>query len=151
MGDDFDFEANTQKFNKEQLFAQMTSGTVGGTAPAVAQAYDKDDFFDSISCEATDRAADGRSRNRYSEMRRQDNETFGGMRVDMRNRPDRVPQRSNNNNRGGQYGQGQGQGQARGGQRGGRGGQYGQGQGQARGGQRGGRGGQGGQRAVAAS
>lgn len=49
--EDFDFNANLQKFDKEKLLSGAEAA-----APKL-EVYEKDDFFDSMSCEALERLA----------------------------------------------------------------------------------------------
>ena len=99
--EDFDFSASTAKFEKISVEpqAQAESG------PA---AYDKDDFFDSLSNEETTKM--GNQRPNYSQMKRVDAETFGGAAAGAQG-----GQRGYGGNQRGGYGGG-------GGRRGGRGG-----------------------------
>eukprot|EP00976_Prorocentrum_cordatum_P002926 56731-Prorocentrum_minimum.AAC.5 len=62
--EDFDFAANMEKFNKEQLFNDYKGGDPGAlpaeavpmaAVAQVAAVYEKDDFFDMMSCEALER------------------------------------------------------------------------------------------------
>ena len=123
--EDFNFEAGFQKFSKEELF--------GKQMPSVApvQTYVKDDFFDSMSCEALERQEQQKQqsggRARFAEMRKLDMDTFGA---------------AGGQRRQGQGGGGRGDG-GRGGGRGGRGDTRGFQQTGGRGGGRGGRGGRG--------
>ncbi|MEW5301648.1 MAG: hypothetical protein WDW36_004495 [Sanguina aurantia] len=76
--EDFDFEQQNARFNKREV----VKDTEGG-----AGEYQKDDFFDQLSCEALEKqrmreaaatgADDGRSR--FVDQRRLDIETFGGL------------------------------------------------------------------------
>ncbi len=68
--EDFDFTASTAKFEKISVEPQAQTESV----PA---AYDKDDFFDSLSNEETTKM--GNQRPNYSQMKRVDAETFGGV------------------------------------------------------------------------
>jgi protein LSM14 len=80
--EDFDFEGAFMKFRKDELFNR---DEIKMAMPAQAAAtYVKDDFFDSMSCEALEKAAlmeqqqqQPGSRSRFAEMRKMDMETFG--------------------------------------------------------------------------
>ena len=67
--EDFDFSASTAKFEK------ITAEPQAHAEPA-PPAYDKDDFFDSLSNEESKM---GNQRPNYSQMKRVDAETFGGV------------------------------------------------------------------------
>ena len=70
--EDFNFEAAFQKFSKEDLQQTMKQPVA---------TYVKDDFFDTMSCEALERQAEQQKssggRARYAEMRKLDMDTFG--------------------------------------------------------------------------
>ena len=70
--EDFNFEAAFQKFSKEDLQQTMKQPVA---------TYVKDDFFDSMSCEALERQAEQQKssggRARFAEMRKLDMDTFG--------------------------------------------------------------------------
>uniref|UniRef100_A0A061SHB9 Ffd and tfg box motifscontaining protein n=1 Tax=Tetraselmis sp. GSL018 TaxID=582737 RepID=A0A061SHB9_9CHLO len=79
--EDFNFEEQLRKFDKEKVVKEE----VQKEFPVVEKAYNKDDFFDSMSCEALERLAINesedngrRGRMNYAEQRRIDMETFGG-------------------------------------------------------------------------
>ncbi|KAL5739387.1 hypothetical protein ACOSP7_028286 [Xanthoceras sorbifolium] len=88
--EDFDFIAMNEKFNKDEVWGHLgKSGrgqedgddlqdedNIGSSKHESKAVYVKDDFFDSLSCDALD----GGSRNgrtRFSEQVRRDTETFG--------------------------------------------------------------------------
>jgi protein LSM14 len=122
--EDFNFEAAFQKFSKEALAQRAHSQPVA--------TYVKDDFFDSMSCEALERLAmtqNSQGRSRFHEQRKLDMDTFGAAGAARRDtRGD----------------QGAGRGGGRDGGRGGRDGGRGRGDGGGRGRGDGGRGGRGG-------
>mmetsp|Transcript_37171 Transcript_37171/g.52516 ORF Transcript_37171/g.52516 Transcript_37171/m.52516 type:complete len:381 (+) Transcript_37171:45-1187(+) len=100
---DFDFETNLDKFEKAEEEAAQES----------TEAYQKDDFFDSISCDALDKERGVDNRLRGSMERNLNTETFGAVALN-----------SNNNRRRGRYrggGRGRGRGRGRGGRGRGRG------------------------------
>ena len=68
--EDFDFSASTAKFEK------ITAEPLAQAEPVPA-AYDKDDFFDCLSNEESTKM--GKQRPNYSQMKRVDAETFGGV------------------------------------------------------------------------
>ena len=77
--EDFDFNAAFSKFNKEELFnkAEMKKALPDVSAGAT---YVKDDFFDTMSCEALEKQQEMQQqggRARFAQMRRHDMETFG--------------------------------------------------------------------------
>ena len=110
---EFDFESNLDKFDKDGDNTPDDGGIDDGN-----DAYSKDDFFDTISCEATDRMNGVNNHLRGAAERSLNLDTFGAVSL------------------GNQYGRGRGRG---GGGRGGGGGYMGGG----RGGYMGGRGGRG--------
>jgi protein LSM14 len=71
----FNFEKMLQKFNKEKL-AQSAEAKKLTTEVQSNPVYVKDDFFDTMSSEATEKAAGG-NRGRFHEQRRMDAMTFG--------------------------------------------------------------------------
>lgn len=75
--EDFDFEGSNAKFDKEKISTEVQ-------APITP--YDNSSFFDSISCEATDRLKEGKDKQRASmaEQRKLDTETFGSSQTDRR-------------------------------------------------------------------
>jgi len=77
FSEDYDFEGANAKFDKEKISTEVQ-------APITP--YDNSSFFDSISCEATDRMKEGRDKQRatLSEQRKLDTETFGTSQTDRR-------------------------------------------------------------------
>jgi protein LSM14 len=83
--EDFDFEGAFMKFRKDELFNKEEMKMAMPTN--AAQPYVKDDFFDSMSCEALEKqayaaqeqqqAGGGGGRGRFAEMRKLDMDTFG--------------------------------------------------------------------------
>jgi len=111
---DFDFQSNLEQFQQDDENDGHHEGDededeAGDEPPA---SYEKDDFFDSISCEATDRQAGVDNRLRGRQERDLNTETFGAVALSQRRR------------RGGRGPGGRG---GRGGGRGGRGGGRGRG------------------------
>jgi len=135
--DDFDFEGANARFNKEKVLEEVAQKPEEQSDKPPA--YNKLSFFDTISCEATDRMKEkegGKTRQTLSEQRKLDAETFGAMNLNERHRNYRGrggqqnlqrrynsnPQNGNNYNQGlrpqqqqGQQGQQQGQQQNQGG------------------------------------
>ncbi|XP_061341765.1 decapping 5-like protein [Gastrolobium bilobum] len=93
--EEFDFEAMNEKFKKDEVWGSLGKATtkiVGaednasplslgdnechGMIPNPKSAYEKDDFFDTISCNSMTRGVRN-GRNRLSERMRLDTETFG--------------------------------------------------------------------------
>ena len=108
---DFDFQSHNQQFAKQ---GNPQKDDEAGDEPVeigVGAAYDKDDFFDSISCDASDKQSGVDNRLRGREERQLNTETFGAVAL--------------NNNRRRGYGRGgaggRGGGRGRGGPPGGRG------------------------------
>mmetsp|Transcript_288 Transcript_288/g.469 ORF Transcript_288/g.469 Transcript_288/m.469 type:complete len:311 (-) Transcript_288:237-1169(-) len=102
--DDFDFESNLAEFNKEdeEEYDDEAEGA----------AYEKDDFFDSISCDALDKQSGVDNRLRGAAERNLNTETFGAVALNGQRRGRRY-------NRGGRgRGRGGGRGRGRGGGRG---------------------------------
>ncbi|KAG9143593.1 hypothetical protein Leryth_020800 [Lithospermum erythrorhizon] len=94
INEEFDFEAMNEKFKKDEIWGylgQSKQGAEGvddtdGAGQKISDdnlaekveakpAYNKDDFFDSISCNSQSRGA--RNGHRFSERRKLDTETFG--------------------------------------------------------------------------
>ncbi|KAL0045832.1 hypothetical protein WJX82_006102 [Trebouxia sp. C0006] len=104
--EDFDFEEMMKKFNKQAALKEAES------KPEQPKAAEKptfeDDFFDSISSDATERLAREDGRGRFAEQRKIDMETFGGAGMARRHQGGRGGYRGG---RGQQQGQGQGQSQ----------------------------------------
>ncbi|BFG30651.1 hypothetical protein CerSpe_169260 [Prunus speciosa] len=94
--EEFDFLAMNEKFKKDEVWGYLgkekqsdqtervdNSGTGqfvddkegSGQIPNTKPAYNKDEFFDTISCNSLNRG--GRNGHRFSERMRQDTETFG--------------------------------------------------------------------------
>ncbi|KAG6551972.1 hypothetical protein Mapa_006277 [Marchantia paleacea] len=148
--EDFDFTAMNEKFNKDEVWGELGKGSeirdkVGdaeeedvtdghaddevadGPAHKIAPdmpkkpVYVKDDFFDSLSCDALDREEGRAERTKFSEQRKIDTETFGNF--PLRSRGGRGGRGRRGGFRGGFYG---------GGYMGGRGNGYGRGRGAPR-------------------
>ncbi|KAL2613293.1 hypothetical protein R1flu_024985 [Riccia fluitans] len=148
--EDFDFTAMNEKFNKDEVWGELGKGTeardkVGdaevedladghaddevadGPAQKISPdvpkkpVYVKDDFFDSLSCDALDREEGRAERTKFSEQRKIDTETFGNF--PLRSRGGRGGRGRRGGYRGGFYG---------GGYMGGRGNGYGRGRGASR-------------------
>lgn len=79
--EDFDFDEGLKKFNKEDIAKEAGDKKVAETAVN----YKKDDFFDSMSCEALEKmnidhqARREDYRTRIADQRKVDAETFGGL------------------------------------------------------------------------
>ncbi|KAL7565039.1 hypothetical protein ACA910_020750 [Epithemia clementina (nom. ined.)] len=102
---DFDFQTNLEEFRKENNFDDVNNKEGGDTPEGddVAfggTAYDKDDFFDSISNDASDRANGIDNRLRGREERSLNTETFGAVALNH----------SDYRRRGGRGGRGRGRG-----------------------------------------
>lgn len=99
--EEFDFEAMNEKFKKDEVWGYLgkakqrdeTEGSEHNVPEQIIQhredlgqssnldskpAYQKDDFFDTISCNAQTRGARN-GQNRFSDRMRQDTETFGNV------------------------------------------------------------------------
>jgi protein LSM14 len=76
--DDFDFQSNLEQFKKEDEEADEAADTLD-RGPS---AYAKDDFFDSISCDAIDKQSGVNNRLRGAEERSLNTETFGAVALD---------------------------------------------------------------------
>jgi len=68
----FDFNAGLTSFNKSEVMASVAADT----APKQS-VYQKDDFFDSISCDILDRAEGRNTRMQAQEERALNQDTFG--------------------------------------------------------------------------
>ena len=69
---EFDFQQSLKNFDKDKI-AQDLSGKKGFVKTS-EEVYQKDDFFDSLSCEALDKQRGGRTR---SDRRQPTRATFG--------------------------------------------------------------------------
>ncbi|CAK7326496.1 unnamed protein product [Dovyalis caffra] len=126
--EDFDFMAMNEKFKKDEVWGHLgknnkshlkdrEDGNVSGEddsqdededEPAkVEPVYNKDDFFDTISCNALDQSQNGRTR--FSEQMKLDTETFGDFSRYRGGRGGRGPPRGGRS-RGSYYGRGYGYG-----------------------------------------
>ncbi|GAV75635.1 FDF domain-containing protein/LSM14 domain-containing protein [Cephalotus follicularis] len=88
--EDFDFTAMNEKFNKDEVWGHLGKSNkaqeygddshneddVGTSRSETKPVYVKDDFFDSLSCDALNGGSRG-GRTRFSEQLRRDGETFG--------------------------------------------------------------------------
>ena len=74
---EFDFQTNLEEFQKEQEDLEQEDEDAGDEL--VETAYEKDDFFDSISSDATDRANGIDNRLRGRQERSLNTETFGAV------------------------------------------------------------------------
>lgn len=88
--EEFDFMAMNEKFKKDEVWGDLGKSNIsqdngdknededdiGSSKLGMKPVYVKDDFFDSISCNAID-YAQGNARSRFSECRKIDTETFG--------------------------------------------------------------------------
>jgi len=75
---EFDFQESLTKFDKEKIAADLSGKK--GFVKSGDDVYKKDDFFDSLSCEALDKQSGGHGaggRTRYERQRRSDAATFG--------------------------------------------------------------------------
>jgi len=140
---EFDFQAKLEEFDKgtddaQKIVDNEEDNDEAGDEIALPQHngsgssshYDKDDFFDSISCDALDKKSGLDNRLRGKEERSLNTETFGATALNSQRR-----RRGRGGGRGGYNGRG---GERSGGRGGGRGGYRGRGGGRGRG--RGGRG-----------
>ncbi len=71
---EFDFQASLTRFDKERI-AQDLSGKKGFQVKSSEEVYQKDDFFDSLSCEALEKQQGGRSK--FDRQRHPNSATFG--------------------------------------------------------------------------
>lgn len=69
---EFDFETSLGSFNKEEI---MTEAAV----PTAIKTYEKDDFFDNLSCDTLDRQEGKSSRITFGEERKLNQDTFGAI------------------------------------------------------------------------
>jgi protein LSM14 len=76
--DDFDFESNLANFEKE-ISDDNDDNEICNNTPFESVAYEKDDFFDSISCDATDKEKGVDNRLRGVHERNLNTETFGAV------------------------------------------------------------------------
>lgn len=118
--EEFDFTAMNEKFNKDEVWGDLGKSNKaqedaenlededngGDTNNEAKPVYVKDDFFDSLSCDALDRGSRN-GRTKFSEQLRKDSETFGYMPRQWGNRGGRGAGRGGRS-RGGYYGRGYG-------------------------------------------
>jgi protein LSM14 len=84
---DFDFQSKLKEFDKEHEEGDDEAGDVPQPINTnVATSYEKDDFFDSISCDAIDRQAGIDNRLRGSTERSLNTETFGAVALNSQRR-----------------------------------------------------------------
>lgn len=76
-GEDFDFESSTAEFHNEKSSNSDTESN--GNLSGAVSAYDKNDFFDSISCDALDKRDGIDNRLRGAAERNLNTETFGAV------------------------------------------------------------------------
>ncbi|KAF3443921.1 hypothetical protein FNV43_RR13611 [Rhamnella rubrinervis] len=87
--EDFDFTTMNEKFNKDEVWGDLGKSIaqedgnesqdeddIGSSRVETKPVYVKDDFFDSLSCDALDRGSQN-GRTRFSEQLKKDTETFG--------------------------------------------------------------------------
>jgi protein LSM14 len=96
--EEFDFQQSLTKFDKDKVAAEAK-----GQIPAGDAVYNKDDFFDSLSCEALERQNNSANdrRNRMFQQRRTDAATFGYQGSSNRGRGGRTSTRGRGGGRGG--------------------------------------------------
>ena len=130
--EEFDSQSKLKEFDKEHEEGDDEAGdtpqplTSNG---ATSTSYDKDDFFDSISCDAIDRQAGIDNRLRGSVERNLNTETFGAVALNSQRRRRRGGGGREGGRTGSRGGGGRGRGRGRGG-----GGRGGRGRGRGRGG-----------------
>ncbi|XP_057810105.1 protein decapping 5 isoform X2 [Salvia miltiorrhiza] len=125
--EDFDFMAMNEKFKKDEVWGHLgksksqskdKDGNGSGSdeesqdeddaeLPKIEPLYNKDDFFDSISCNAMDNDPNN-GRTRYSEQMKLDTETFGEFSRYRGGRGGRYNGRGGGRFRGSYYGRGYG-------------------------------------------
>lgn len=119
--EDFDFEAMNEKFKKDEVWGHLGKNKAKADdglefhdeddvdVPEIdaKPVYKKDDFFDTLSCNALDRESRN-GRTRFSEQMRLDTETFGNFPRNRGFRGGRGP--GGGRSRGGYYGRGYGYG-----------------------------------------
>lgn len=131
--DDFDFESNLAHFEKEVSDDNDGDEYANDSAHAETTAYEKDDFFDSISCDALDKEKGRDNRLRGADERNLNTETFGAIALNgYRRYNGRGRGRGGGTGRGRGEGRGEGRGDGRGRGRSGRGRGRGNGNGRGR-------------------
>ncbi|XP_021763513.1 protein decapping 5-like [Chenopodium quinoa] len=119
--EDFDFEAMNEKFKKDEVWGHLGKNKAKADDGLEYQdeddvdvlqndskpVYKKDDFFDTLSCNALDRESRN-GRTRFSDQMRLDTETFGNFPRNRGFRGGRGP--GGGRSRGGYYGRGYGYG-----------------------------------------
>jgi protein LSM14 len=103
--DDFDFQSSLANFQKEDDASSDEEEEEEGGG---SSAYAKDDFFDSISCDALDKQNGVNNRLRGSEERSLNTETFGATALDSQRRRRYVGRGGRGCGRGGRGGRGGG-------------------------------------------
>ncbi|XP_044468434.1 protein decapping 5-like [Mangifera indica] len=121
FAEDFDFTAMNEKFNKDEVWGHLGKNNkaqededdlpdednIGSLKYENKPVYVKDDFFDSLSCDALD-AGSRNGRTRFSEQVRRDTETFGDFHRYYGGRGGRGPYRGGGRSRGSYHGRGYG-------------------------------------------
>ena len=110
LQEDFDFASNLQKFQHDQEHHDQDDNDEEDAGDQPHASYEKGDFFDSISCDATDRQSGVDNRLRGKQERNLNTETFGAVALSQ-----------NRRRRGGAGGGRSGRGRGRGGRGRGRG------------------------------
>jgi len=83
LKENFDFEAGLNVFKKDEVLAKVAEE--GEKQAEVAPKYQKDDFFDNMSCDLTAREKGLKSRLTYSEERSLNQDTFGAVALQSNN------------------------------------------------------------------
>jgi len=112
--EEFDFQSKLKEFDKEHEEEDDEAGDtpqpLTTTNGATSTSYDKDDFFDSISCDVTDRQAGVDNRLRGSAERNLNTETFGAVALNSQRRRRRYGGRGGDGRDGNRNGGGRGRG-----------------------------------------
>eukprot|EP00980_Cylindrotheca_fusiformis_P027854 scaffold22560_cov135-Cylindrotheca_fusiformis.AAC.65 len=110
--EEFDFQSKLAEFTKED--SDDNEEDDAGDAHDAPKSYEKDDFFDSISCDALDKQQGLDKRLRGAEERNLNTETFGAVALNSQRRRRRGGGRGGRGRgRGGRGGRGRGRGRGR--------------------------------------
>lgn len=116
--EEFDFQSKLAEFTKDEPEDANPDDDAGDTTEP-PKSYDKDDFFDTISCDALDKQQGVDNRLRGAKERNLNTETFGAVALNTQRRRRRGGGRGGRGGRGrgGRGGRGRGRGRGRNGSR----------------------------------
>jgi protein LSM14 len=110
--EEFDFQSKLAEFTKEEPDNDVEDDA--GDTPEPSKSYDRDDFFDSISCDALDKQQGLDKRLRGAQERSLNTETFGAVALNSQRRRRRGGGRGGRGRGRGGRGRGRGRGRSNG-------------------------------------